>query len=85
MCDMNVGRVSSKLLIANRAPSTTTSAGKVAMKKYKLVCTLDFGDVLIQTLIWIALVVVTFGIALPFFAYFFFRLIINKTELHEIA
>ena len=55
------------------------------MKKYKLVCTLDFGDVLIQTLIWIALVVVTFGIALPFFAYFFFRLIINKTELHEIA
>jgi hypothetical protein len=55
------------------------------MTKYKLVCNLDFGDVLFQTLIWIVLVVVTFGLALPFFAYFFLRLIINKTELHQIT
>lgn len=55
------------------------------MAKYKLVCSLDFGDVLVQTLIWIVLVVVTLGVALPFFAYFFLRLIINKTEIHQIA
>jgi hypothetical protein len=55
------------------------------MKKYKLVCTLDFGDVFAQTLIWLFLCVITLGIALPFFAYFFLRLIINKTELHEIV
>jgi hypothetical protein len=54
------------------------------MAKYKLVNTLDLGDVLIQTIIWIALVLVTFGLALPFFIYYFFRLIINKTEIHEI-
>jgi len=31
------------------------------------------------------LCIITLGIALPSFAYFFLRLIINKTELHEIA
>ena len=55
------------------------------MKRYKLVCSLNFGDVLIQTLIWIVLVVCTFGVALPFFGYYFLRLIINKTELHEVG
>jgi hypothetical protein len=59
--------------------------GRTVMAKYKLVCSLDFGDVLVQTLIWIVLVVVTLGVALPFFAYFFLRLIINKTEIHQIA
>lgn len=54
------------------------------MAKYKLVNTLNIGDVLVQTLIWLVLVVITFGVALPFFAYFFLRLIINKTEIHEI-
>ena len=55
------------------------------MKKYKLVCSLNFGDVLVQTIIWIILTVVTFGLALPFFGYYFIRLIINKTELHEVS
>lgn len=55
------------------------------MKKYKMVCTLDFSDVLAQTIIWIVLIIVTLGIALPFFAYFFVRLIINKTEFHEFS
>jgi len=54
------------------------------MAKYKLVNTLDVGDVIVQTVIWTILIVVTFGIALPFFAYYFLRLIINKTEIHEI-
>ncbi len=54
------------------------------MAKYKLFNTLDLGDVLLQTIIWIILLFVTFGIAFPFFAYYFVRLIINKTEIHEI-
>ncbi len=54
------------------------------MAKYKLVNTLNIGDVLVQTLVWTILVVVTFGLALPFFIYYFLRLIINKTEIHEI-
>ncbi len=55
------------------------------MKKYKLVNTLNFGDVLVQTVLWILLTLVTFGIALPFFGYFFIKLIINKTEIQEVS
>ncbi len=53
------------------------------MKKYKLICDLNAGDVIVQALLWAVLIVITFGLALPFFAYFFFRLIINNTEIHE--
>lgn len=55
------------------------------MKKYKLVCSLDIADVAIQTLIWIAVSVFTFGLALPFFFYFFLKLMINRTEIHEVG
>ncbi len=55
------------------------------MVKYKLVNTLNIGDVLVQTIVWLVLVFITFGLALPFFAYYFLRLIINKTEIHEIS
>lgn len=54
------------------------------MPNYKLVNTLHIGDVLLQTIVWLVLVVCTLGIALPFFGYYFLRLIINKTEIHEI-
>lgn len=54
------------------------------MAKYRLVNTLNLGDVILQTLIWLVLLLITFGLALPFFAYYFLRLIINKTEIHEI-
>jgi hypothetical protein len=52
--------------------------------RYRLVCSLNFRDVLLQTLLWILLVVATVGIAAPFFAYYFVRLIINRTEIHEV-
>ncbi len=52
--------------------------------KYKFVCSLDFGDVLVQTLIWTGLSIITLGLALPFFGYYFVKLVINKTEIHEI-
>lgn len=64
--------------------STTVFLWSAMMAKYKLVNTLNIGDVLVQTLVWTILVVVTFGLALPFFIYYFLRLIINKTEIHEI-
>jgi uncharacterized membrane protein YjgN (DUF898 family) len=54
------------------------------MAKYRLVNTLNLADVLVQTIIWLVLVVVTLGLAFPFFAYYFLRLIINKTEIHEM-
>lgn len=55
------------------------------MNKYKLVCTLDLGDILIQFILWLLLIAITFGIAIPFFGYYFIRLIINHTEIHQIA
>jgi hypothetical protein len=54
------------------------------MKRYRLVCSLDYRDVLVQTLLWVLLVLVTVGVAAPFFFYYFVRLIINRTELHEL-
>ena len=55
------------------------------MKRYRLVCSLNSRDVLLQTVLWMLLVIVTVGIAIPFFAYYFVRLIINRTEIHEVV
>jgi hypothetical protein len=55
------------------------------VKRYRLVCSLSFRDVLLQTMLWMLLVVVTVGIAAPFFAYYFVRLVISRTEIHEMA
>lgn len=54
------------------------------MKRYRLVCSLDYRDVFVQFLLWFLLVLVTVGVAAPFFAYYFIRLIINRTEIHEL-
>ena len=54
------------------------------MKRYRLVCSLDYRDVLVQFLLWSLLVLATVGLAAPFFAYYFVRLIINRTEIHEL-
>lgn len=58
--------------------------GGSRVKRYRLVCSLGFRDVLLQTILWILLVIVTVGVAIPFFAYYFIRLIINRTEIHEV-
>ncbi len=55
------------------------------MRRYRLVCTLDVRDVLVQTFLWLLLELVTVGVAAPFFAYYYGRLIINRTDIHEIA
>ncbi|MEA3643976.1 MAG: DUF6693 family protein [Lamprobacter sp.] len=53
------------------------------MKRYRIACNLNFGQILIQTILWIILTVLTFGLALPFFAYYFIKIILNNTEIHE--
>ncbi|MDX2176365.1 MAG: DUF6693 family protein [Candidatus Sumerlaeia bacterium] len=55
------------------------------MKRYKFVCTIDLGDVLLQAVLWALLIFVTCGLAAPLFGYYFVRLLINHTEMHEIA
>ena len=54
------------------------------MRRYRLVCSLNLRDVVVQTLLWLLLVLATAGLAVPFFVYYFVRLIINRTEIHEI-
>jgi hypothetical protein len=54
------------------------------MRRYRLVCSLGSRDVFLQMVLWLLLVIVTAGLALPFFAYYFVRLIINRTEIHEL-
>lgn len=53
-------------------------------KKYKFVCNLGFADAFFQTLLWLILIVLTLGLAIPFFIYFFLKLIINSTEIIEV-
>jgi len=54
------------------------------MKKYKLVNNLDFLQVFIQTIFWILASLITLGLAIPFFAYYFIKIIINNTDLIEV-
>jgi hypothetical protein len=54
-------------------------------KKYKFVCNLGFAEAFGQTILWLILILFTLGLAIPFFAYFFIKLIINNTEIIEIT
>ncbi|MFQ5561838.1 MAG: DUF6693 family protein [Nitrospinota bacterium] len=53
------------------------------MKRYKVVCDINSGSIFFQTVIWVVLSVSTFGLILPFFAYYFVKIILNHTEIHE--
>ena len=55
------------------------------MARYRLVCTLGLGSILIQLVLWTLLTLVTLGLAAPFFAYYFVRLLLNHTEIHQVA
>ncbi len=54
------------------------------MTTYKIVNHLRFVDILVHTILWLILIVVTAGLATPFFAYYFVRKILNTTEIHVI-
>jgi len=53
------------------------------MKQYEIVCTLKFGDIFFEVLFWTFAIVVTFGLATPFFLYYFVRTILNATYIKE--
>ena len=55
------------------------------MGRYKVLCTLGVGQILVQMILWTLLTPVTFGLAAPFFAYYFVRLVLNHTEIHQVA
>ena len=54
------------------------------VQKYRLVNTLNLSDIFVQIILWIILSIVTLGLALPFYAYYFLRILINSTEVQEI-
>jgi uncharacterized membrane protein YjgN (DUF898 family) len=55
------------------------------VKRFRLVCRLGFGDVLFQLIGWTVLALITLGLALPFFAYYFVKLFIDHTEIQEVS
>ena len=52
--------------------------------KYKLHCNLDLGAVIGHTVIWILLIIVTLGLAGPFYLYFVLRKVVNSTTVEEV-
>ena len=54
------------------------------MKRYRLACSLDLRDLVVQALLWLLLVPLTAGMAAPFFVYYVVRLIIDPTDVHEV-
>ncbi|MEP4891510.1 MAG: hypothetical protein ABJV04_15910 [Aliiglaciecola sp.] len=50
---------------------------------FKYTLDVDFSDVLIFLIIWIILVVITLGLASPFFVFYLAKFIINHTEKHK--
>lgn len=53
-------------------------------KVYRVVCDLEAGAVILQTLLFVLLMVVTLGCATPFFGYYFYKLILNHTRIEEV-
>lgn len=53
------------------------------MKQYEIVCTLKFGDIFFEVLFWTFAIVISFGLATPFFLYYFVRTILNATYIKE--
>ena len=49
------------------------------MRKGKLVCNLNYGEVFLYLLGWILLTLITMGIALPFFSFWLIKYCLNHT------
>jgi hypothetical protein len=52
-------------------------------KYYYFQCNLEKGDILVHVLTWLALIVVTLGIAAIFYPYFFIRFIVNSISINQ--
>lgn len=53
-------------------------------RKYKLRNSLGTGDILIHSILWGVMILLTFGLLAPFFAYYFVRKVINTTSIVEV-
>ncbi|MGL4903562.1 MAG: DUF6693 family protein [Cetobacterium sp.] len=51
----------------------------------KLKCNVNFSDSLLFLLGWTLLVVITFGLASPFFLFSLIKFMINKTVIEELT
>ncbi len=56
---------------------------KEPRRQFQLMSRFDSGDVFIQILGWTILIVITFGLATPFFIYYMLKFIINSIEIVE--
>jgi len=52
-------------------------------KTYRVMNTLSFDTIIVQTILWIILSICTLGLATPFFAYYFVKIILNHTIIVE--
>ena len=56
------------------------------MAKYKMVCTLGLGDILVQFVLWVLLIIITFGFCIAVLRVLFHSdNFLNHTEIHQIA
>jgi uncharacterized membrane protein YjgN (DUF898 family) len=51
--------------------------------KSRLVCKLSYGNIFLNLLGWFFLIIITLGIAAPFFSFWMFKYILNHTEIVE--
>ncbi|MBS4029789.1 MAG: hypothetical protein KGZ58_14290 [Ignavibacteriales bacterium] len=51
--------------------------------KSHLLCKLSYGNIFLNLLGWFFLIVITFGIAAPFFGFWMVKYILNHTEIVE--
>ena len=56
----------------------------MTIARSRIICHLEFGDILKQLFVWFVLSVITFGIASLFFPYYMMRLILNHSEIQPI-
>ena len=51
------------------------------MENYKMFCNLKFGDAVVFILKWLLLGLITLGIAILFMPFYFFKFMVEKTEI----
>ncbi|MBI4083286.1 MAG: hypothetical protein HY423_11815 [Candidatus Lambdaproteobacteria bacterium] len=53
------------------------------MPTYRLRCEIEFGEIVLHALLWMALILVTLGVGAFFYPYFLQKKLLNHTVLME--
>lgn len=53
--------------------------------KYVMNCSLSFGQILGNMILWTLLTIVTLGLALPFYIFYMCKLLINSIEIYKLS